>query len=83
MANQNSSDTILRGQFPSKCEQSAEIKNLVSRMREGATGDLMALAALRGLSIHGVALASKRGLAPLWVNFASTRRGLSLMLHAG
>lgn len=59
---QNASNAILRSRIPAKCAATGEMKAVAEKMRPGTDADIAALAALRGLSIAGVALASARGL---------------------
>jgi hypothetical protein len=67
-ANQSASNRILARDFSPKCDSPGkktsppEILALAAKLREGTEADLSALAALRGLSVEGVALASARGL---------------------
>lgn len=58
----NASNAILRSRILAKCDAPGEMKAVADKMREGTDADIATLAALRGLSIAGVALASSRGL---------------------
>jgi hypothetical protein len=66
-ANQSASNRILARRFSEKGDKSgkksvpAEIQTLAAQLHEGTEADLSVLAALRGLSVAGVALASARG----------------------
>jgi hypothetical protein len=67
-ANQSASNPILARGFdpkrdaPGKNTSQKEILALAAKLHEGKQADFAALAALRGLSVAGVALASVRGL---------------------
>lgn len=67
-ANQSASNRNLARRFDLKCavpgknNSQREILTLAARLHEGTEAELSALAALRGLSVAGVALASARGL---------------------
>ena len=67
-ANQSASNPILARRFSAKGDESgkrsapAEIQTLAAQLSEGTEANLSALAALRGLSLAGIALASARGL---------------------
>lgn len=67
-ANQSASNRILARHFSANGDEPgengvpAEIQTFAAQLREGTEADLSALAALRGLSVAGVALASARGL---------------------
>ena len=67
-ANQSASNRNLARRFDPECAvpgknySQGEILTLTAKLHEGTEAELNALAALRGLSTTGIALASARGL---------------------